>query len=129
MSLYRSIDTAWEEDEIVYYNNGHHCFKYKLILNGQKKILITFYTLADYVVSEYLNYIKFTGMAYTSYCNSDYMAFKYIMQNGLLHCEDGPAKTWMPREVSSCIHHSYYKRGKPWLCWVKNGIRSNSSYE
>jgi hypothetical protein len=63
MNKYRSIDTAWEQDELLIVgepcNGNNHCSKFDLTINGQKVIGIFYIT--GPIIPEYFTSIKFTG--------------------------------------------------------------------
>jgi len=124
MRHYRSIDTFWEEDEVIHLGEGE-LGNYRLILNGVEKLLISGECGTDLVFG-YLSSINFSGKVSLSYADSEHLAYDYVLRDGLLHNLNGPAKVWHSegikdskgRSYSFC---SYYRHGKPWYCiLIKN---------
>lgn len=109
---YRSIDTDWEEDEIIYVGEpGLNFAEHQITLNGRKCIGIFYYDDKHYPsIAKYLSSIFFTGEARV---NFHYGSYVYQYLNGGLDCLTGPAIEY---QGSNSSYFCWYKRNKPWHC-------------
>jgi len=147
---YRSIDTDWEDDEVIVFgnpDNAKETITYILRLNGSKpkKLICHFEALGphlfddtfDYVgffefnsASAYFRSINFTG-EYSLIANSRYYEVFHKVVDGRLHCLDGPALYY--RTIHSLENtdygledeYAFYKNGKPWYCLVVEGLKKH----